>query len=97
MKNLRAMNLDFRHRASLRGYSGCLFEFLANPAREGFDALAASKKLPHNLFSWHRAARLKYGLAIFRRNRVFEQVCPVELVEEIERNHLVIKIGVVVR
>src|SRR5579883_2832660 len=90
-----------------RNFDGCmmllycrrhrLLEFFADPAGEGFEALLASEELLHDVLSRKRAAGLKYSFPVFPCNRVFQQICPVELIEEVERDHLVIQIRVVIR
>src|ERR1700742_1180122 len=80
--------------ASLPGRSGELF---AHPRGKRIHRLLATEKLLDQLSAWPGPAGLKNGLAVAHRGWPVEQVGRIELAEEIEGNHFVEHVSVVVR
>src|SRR5580692_2907714 len=72
-------------------------EFLAHPLGKGLHLFLPAEKILDQLGARLRSARLENGLPVAHRRRSLEQIGVVELAEEVERNHLVEHVGVVVR
>src|ERR1700760_64800 len=71
-------------------------KLFAYPGRKGVHLLFATEEILDKLRPGLRPARLENGLAIAHRCWSIEQIARVKLAEEIERNHLVEHVGVVV-
>src|SRR6202167_5170745 len=72
-------------------------EFLAHPLSKGIHLLFTTEKILDQLRARFGSTWLENGLAVAHRRRPLEQIGAIELAEEIERNHLVEHVGVVVR
>lgn len=59
--------------------------------------MAAAQESLDDFFAGHRSSGIEDGAAVFLGGWVVEEVVLCELGEEVERDHLVIEIGVVVR
>src|ERR1700691_3308795 len=72
-------------------------EFLAHPLGKGIHLLFTAKKVLDQLRARFGSARLENGLPVAHCRRSLQQIGAIELAEEIERNHLVEHVGVVIR
>src|SRR5579862_3537588 len=73
------------------------FKLLTQPARKCRELFVAAQEVAHHLAPRLGAALLQYGLPVPSPRVASQQICGIKLPEEIERNHLIECIRVVVR
>src|ERR1700682_4671535 len=74
-----------------------LLELLIQPIAKRRKLLIPPQEILHHLPPRPRSALLDHRLAILRRRIAVQQIRRVKLPKEVQRNHLVIRVGVIVR
>src|SRR5450631_2330071 len=72
-------------------------EFLAHPLLESRKTMFTSKKIQHQQIPRTRSSGFKNISPVAHGRRTIQWMCGIELFEKVECNHLVEKVGVVVR
>ena len=68
----------------------------SSTASERLIALRPPQEILHQIICRHRPARLQHRLPVPHRRRAIQQIPLIELVEEVQRNHLAQRVRVVV-